>query len=135
MFAAFTPVKWPSDDPGWFADPSGRTCIVSLVNAHHRPLRLQLKAGAESHAAYKTKSRGPCFGAKVSDVDIMVPGSAQNYCMPESFELDEAAEREAGLPPLPFKYDKTLLSGVDDGKGRNWSKFSLAELECYTLDA
>ncbi len=42
---------------------------------------------------------------------------------------------KAGLPPLSVKYDKTLFSGVDDGNGQGHSLFSLAELECYTLDA
>ncbi len=45
VFAAFTPVAWTADSPGSITDPSRRTCIVSLINAHGRPCRLQLKAG------------------------------------------------------------------------------------------
>ncbi len=58
-----------------------------------------------------------------------------SYCYPDSFEFDMEAESKADLPPLPFAYDKTLLSGVDDGQEETSSDFSLAELECYTLDA
>ncbi len=68
------------------------------------------------------------WGAESDDGD-------ESYCDPKSFELDAEAEREVELPPLPFAYDKTLLSGVDDGFNEEWSRFSLAELECYTLDA
>ncbi len=61
--------------------------------------------------------------------------SDENMTVPYSFVLDEGAERKAGLPPLAFAYDKALLTGVQDSEGRSRSVFSLAELECYTLDA
>ncbi len=119
MFAAFTPVAWPAGSPGFIADPSGRICIVSLVNAHDRPFRLQLKVGQEQFASCASTTYGPYFG-RGWDIAVWPPIYGDlSYCQPESFELDETAEREAGLPPLPFKYDKTLLSGVDDGKDRD----------------
>ncbi len=132
MFAAFTPIAWPTDSAGWVADPSRRTCIVSLVNAHGRPCRLLLKAGEEKYATIRYGSDGPCFGR---GFDVSIWEEEGSYCKPNSFELDAEAESDAGLPPLPCVYDKTLLSGVDSGKGVSYNCFSFAELECYTLDA
>ncbi len=133
VFVVFTPIAWQTGALDWIADPSGRTCIVSLVNANDRPFRLQLKAGQEHFAINRIGSSGPRFGAGY-DLGLLTQ-SGGNYYHPCSFELDTVAESDAGLPPLPFAYDKTLLSGVDDGEGKPASFFSLAELECYTLDA
>ncbi len=139
VFAVFTPVAWPTGSSGQIADPSGRTCIVSLVNKGSpgeqpvtRPFRLRLKKDREQYAAYQNASNGPCFG---DGCDIALMTQGQSSCSPFSFELDAEAESKAGLPPLPFAYDKTLLSGVDDGRDQSGSRFSLAEMECYTLDA
>ncbi len=133
VFAAFTPVPWPAGSPGYIADPSRRTCIVSLVNKHNRPFRLKLTASQEKYAISRNGSSGPRFGDGY-DVGLL-SHRGRNYCAPKSFELDAEAERKAGLPPLPFEYDEALLPGADDGKGVWSSDFSLAELECYTLDA
>jgi len=48
------------------------------------------------------------------------------FSTPSSFELDTAAESAAGLPPLPFSYNNTLLAGS--------SSFQLDECEMYTLE-
>ncbi len=133
VFAAFTPLAWPTGSPGAIADPSCRTCIVSLVNKHDRPCRLQLKSGQEKYAVSRFESHGPCFG-RGHDVAIWVDEDG-SFGGPDIFELDTVAESEAGLPLLPFAYGKTLLSGVDDGKELAYSCFCIAELECYTLDA
>ncbi len=133
VFAAFTPIVWQAGSPGHIADLLRRTRIVSLVNAHSCPCRLKLKAGEEKYAICRYGSSGPGFGAGF-DVALLTQ-TGGNYCCPESFKLDAEAESEADLPPLPFAYDTTLLSGVDDGKGQKWNYFSLAELECYTLVA
>ncbi len=134
IFAVFTPVTWPVSSPVHVADPSRRTCIVSLVNAHGRPCRLQLKAGEEKHACYKSENCGPCFGQ--GGLDLALMAQSQSYCYsPSTFELDEKAESDAGLPPLDVKLNKMLLSGVNDTRKQKPLRFSLAELECYTLDA
>ncbi len=136
VFAAFTPVAWPAGAPGWIADLSDRTCIVSLDNEHNRPFRLKLKSGQKQYTMWRNAAAGPCVGTGGNGVALFVAGG-ENYCGsdPSSFEIDAEAERKAGFPPLPFAYDKALLSGVDDGKGVARSHFALAELECYTLDA
>ncbi len=105
MFAVFTPVAWPAGSPGAIADPSGRTCIVSLVNKHGRPCRLKLKNGEEKHAVSRFAGTGPAFG-RGSDVGLM---RLENHCFPSSFELDAEAENQAGLPPLPFAYDNAAV--------------------------
>jgi hypothetical protein len=111
VFAAFTPIAWKSEPRGYVVDPSKRTCIVSFVNKYSRPFRLKLKSGGH-RAIFMSPSTGPCFGC--CDVDILLSA--------------------AGLPPLPVVYDKTLLSGVDDGRNLASSKFQPAELEVYALD-
>ncbi len=130
MFAIFFPVAWPTSS-GVIADPSARTCIVSLVNQHGRSCRLRLKAGEEKYAVSRDESDGPCFGG---GYDVSIWTEDGTHCYPLSFELDAEAERDAGLQSLPFVYNQALLSGVDDGKVER-SPFSLAELECYMLDA
>lgn len=129
VFAAWTPFTWDKS-ASYIADPSCRTCIVSLVNAHNRPFRLRLRSDKKEYAVYAEEDDGPGFGAGC-DVGLFLHEGS--YCYPASFELDQEAEQKAGLQPLPFAYDKTLLSGVDDGKDRDCSYFSLAEVECYTL--
>ncbi len=131
VFAAFTPVAWPTS-LGAVADPSGRTCIVSLINAHDRPFRLKQQKGSLEYAISRDENDGPCFGG---GYDVAIWTEDGTYCFSRSFVLDVEAESEAGLPPLLFAYDKTLLSGVGDGEGEARSCFSLAELECFTLDA
>ncbi len=135
MFAIFLPVEWPCfHSPEYIPDPSARSCILSLVNAHDRSFRLRLKAGQEKFAAYKSKKCGPSFGCG-GDVGVWALAGGESFCDPKSFELDQEAEEEAGLPELEFAYDKSLLSGIDDGEGNKLSQFEIDELECYTLDA
>ncbi len=62
MFAAFTPVAWPAGPSGYIADPSGRTCIVSLINVHDRSFRLNLHEKEREHATHKGQADGPMFG-------------------------------------------------------------------------
>ncbi len=165
MFAVFTPVRWLTESRVLAIDSSGcahfeplfhnrgpdssrSTFIVSLVNKYARSFRLKLKAGQEPNAQIREarpwpknggesaackNGYGPAFGSSGNDMRLLVQG--QSYCIPKSFELDAEAESKAGLPPLPFVYNNTLLSGVDDGEGKKWNFFCIAELECYTLDA
>ncbi len=102
------------------------------MNKHGRPFRLKLKAGEEKYAINRYGSDGPCFGGGC-DVAIWADEDG-SHCSPFSFELDTEVESKAGQPPLLFAYGKALLSGVDDQRVSK-SYFSLAELECYTLDA
>ncbi len=131
VFAVFTPIAWPTGSPGYIADPSGRTCIVSLVNKHDRSCRLKLKQGHNAYAACKS-GYGPSFGSNGYDLRLM---HGQSYCFPQSFELDAEAESKAGLPMLPFAYDKALLSGVNVNSCHQQQTFTPSEIECYTLDA
>ncbi len=91
MFAIFFPVAWPTSS-GVIADPSARTCIVSLVNQHGRSCRLKLKAGEEKYAVSRYESHGPCVGGGCDVAIWMEEGS---YCKPNSFELDAEAESQA----------------------------------------
>ena len=79
---------------------------------------------------------GPAFGAgadllfcwnKRLKAQICWCGSA-----PHSFELDQEAEAAAGLPPVDFEVDQTLLAG-DDGQGRSFVSFAAEEIEAYQL--
>ncbi len=138
MFAIFTPVTWSPDSPV-DEDLGRRPLIVSLTNAHRRPFRLQLRAGQEQHATQTHLAHGARFGFEGNEVALMSGAYSHDsgFCSTNtcSFELDAEAERKADLPPLSFAYDKTLLSGVDDGRGDARSHFICAELECYELEA
>jgi len=117
------------------ADPSGRTFLFSLVNAHGRPVKLRLKAGHHDKALY-LNGGGPGFGGG-SDLRLMSrgrPANKEDGCsvFPYSYELDRAAEAAAGLPPIPFAHDNTLLVG-DDGQGHRLVEFAAAEIEMYQL--
>lgn len=146
VIGAFTPVKSPAAPTKasflYKSDPSLSTCLLSLRNAHGRPCRLRLKAGMQNRAlnlfSSYYHSHGPGYGY---DADLrLMHGAAPNAprgcsSYPYSFELNHAAEREAGLPPLPFAYIKWLLGG-DDGAAavgralqrRRWSAGSCDEL-------
>ena len=113
---AFTPVRWPADAAtrhDHVADPSGRTFLFSLVNAHGRAVKLRLQDDALDKALnFEKAGSGPCFG--FADLDLMRHGTALGHgCLayPKSFELDHKAEAQAGLSPIPFQYDASLLSG------------------------
>ena len=137
---AFTPVSWPADAAtriGYLPDPSGRTFLFSLVNAHGRVVKLRLK-DSQHHFALNLNGAhcGPGFG---SGADLRLMRKEANdrghgcHAYPMSFELDGDLERAVGLPPIPFAYDKALLAG-DDGKGsRSWVEFAAAEIEVYQL--
>ena len=132
---AYTPVSWPADNSHYshVADPSGRTFLFSLVNAHGRAVKLRLADGQHHSALNLTGAAwGPGFGA---DLRLMREKAANEsngcYASPYSFELDEDSERAAGLPPIPFAYDKALLAG--DGSGCFGTFFAAAEIEVYEL--
>lgn len=120
------------------ADPTGRTFLFSIVNAHDRVVKLRLKADHRDKALnFSGSGFGPGFG---DGADLLLmwdevadePGGC--YTQPESFELDEDSERAAGLPPVPFSYDETLLAGVgDECDGRSRAYFAAAEIEVYQL--
>jgi hypothetical protein len=137
---AFTPVSWPADAAtrdGFVADPSGRTCLFSLVNAHGRPVKLRLKAAHRKKAlSMKGGGCGPGFGG-AADLRLMRLGIAANQprgCVtqPNSFELDQEAEAAAGLPSIPFVHDKKLLGSAHDQSGDR-AFFDAAEIEVYQL--
>ncbi len=69
------------------SDPSaGRTCIVSLVNAHHRPFRLKMKSKQGKHAIIRGDEwGGPAFGA---GPDVALSTEDGTFCQPKSFEMD-----------------------------------------------
>ena len=136
---AYTPVSWPADAATrdeHVADPSGRTFLFSLVNAHGRAAKLRLKAGQHRYAINLNGAAwGPGFGSG-TDLRLML-GKAANQSggcctYPLSFELDGGSERAAGLPPIHFAYGTTLLAG-DNGKRRSWANFAAAEIEVYQL--
>jgi hypothetical protein len=137
VFGAFTPLSWPADNSlcSHVADPSGRTFLFSLVNAHGRAVKLRLKEAQRDKAltAYGS-GNGPCFGN--SDLCLMYGKAATDpqgsYGRPDSFELDHETEAAAGLPPIDLAYDKSLLAG-DDGKGQANVCFAAAEIEVYQL--
>ncbi len=118
------------------SDPTGRTCIVSLVNAHHRPFRLKMKSKQGKHAIIRGDEwGGPAFGA---GPDVALNTEDGTFCQPKSFEMDTKAESEAGLPPIKFKYDKTILSGITDKQSYDeiigGRQFDAEEVEVYALD-
>ena len=133
---ALTPVCWPDDASSKnVSDPSGRTFLFSLVNAHGRPVKLRLMDNHRSEAFLLNEGGGLDFGGG-ADLCLMQQGRPANskegcYVCPDSFELDHAAESAAGLPPIPFDYDKTLLAG--DGQEEEYVEFAAAEVEMYQL--
>jgi hypothetical protein len=135
---AYTPISWPADAAkrnASVADPSGRTFLFSLENAHGRAVRLRLKRGDQRYAInLNGAASGPGFGY-YADLRLMAGGLADKQCgcctHPSSFELDGESERATGLPPILFAYDKALLAG--DGKGTRWVYFAAAEIEVYQL--
>jgi hypothetical protein len=69
VFDAFTPVPWPSPvgrprtAPSAVADPSGRTFLFSLTNAHGRAVKLRLKNSERGRALNIARGPfGPGFG-------------------------------------------------------------------------
>jgi len=113
VFGVFTPVSWPATahrEESWVADPSGCTFLFSLVNAHGRSVKLRLWAQHREEAiSLEGRANGPGFG-RGADLRLMwnqkADGPQGCYTEPESFGLDHEAEAAAGLPPIPFAYDK-----------------------------
>ena len=146
---AFTPVSWPSVLHGTdIGDRTGRTFLFSLSNLHGRAVKLRLKDGERANALrVRCGEVGPGFGAG-ADLRLMFDKAANLtggcYTQPHSFEIDHEAERVAGLPPVQFKYNETLLSGVARTVGANsqrptlvdrdsWSEFAAVEIEVYQM--
>jgi hypothetical protein len=135
---AFTPVSWPADaadKPSCVADPSGRTFLFSLVNAHGRAVKLRLRDGHQRSALNLDGAAwGPGFG-HAADLLLMSRKAANErggcFSFPYSFEFDGDSERAAGLPPIPFAYDEKLLAG--DRVGYYGGYFAAAEIEVYQL--
>lgn len=128
------------------ADPSGRTFLFSLTNAHGQAVKLRLKADHRDKALnLNGDDHGPGFG-RGADL-CLIRGAAADVSgacdtEPGSFELDREAESAAGLPPIPFAYDKTLLAGVYDNsddddeaeeEAYDYVSFAAAEIEVYQL--
>ena len=150
IFGAYTPINLPST--ATFAstsgqDSSGRTFLFSLENAHGRAVKLRLKNrvvpagnGPVFHSAlfFPSANHGPSFG--YGELALLQPRSPYDATMSSStaqsvqiaFELDHEAERAAGLPPIPFPYNWTLLAGADDQSGDR-AFFDAAEIEVYQL--
>jgi len=138
VFGVFVPVSWPADAATAsrpVADPSSRTFLFSLANAHGRPVKLRLKEDQRDKAlAVNGSGYGPSFGH--NDLWLIFGSSAilphGCYVQPESFDLDHGAEAAAGLLPIPFEYDEKLLAG-DDGADQAHVYFAAAEIEVYQL--
>jgi hypothetical protein len=136
---AYTPVSWPTNaatHKACVADPSGRTFLFSLVNAHGRAVKLRLKDGQHNNAIKLNGATwGPGFGGGADKRLMRYRAANENdgcLAAPASFELDQESERAAGLPPIPFVYDNTLLAG-DRGGFMFGGCFAAAEIEVYQL--
>jgi hypothetical protein len=102
-------------------------------------VKLRLKAAHRKKAlSMKGGGCGPGFGGG-ADVRLMSNKAADEprSCIARhdygSFELDREAESAAGLPPIDFAYDKTLLAGGAVEIVNNWPHFAAAEIEVYQL--
>jgi hypothetical protein len=135
------------------ADPSGRTFLFSLTNAHGRAVKLRLKNSERSRALNIARGPfGPGFGGG-ADLRLMCGKAAARsrgcYSDPTqpAFEIDNDSDvglggdgdgaagvsAGSGLPqPVDFAYDESLLAG-DDGKGAAFCFFAAAEIECWQL--
>ena len=137
LFAALTPLSAGPPMHRFLPDPSDRTFLFSLVNAHGRPAKLRLKGGESARAIHvKGSGYGPGFGGG-ADVRLMWGQQSANHAIgcfvhPRSFEIDQDAEAAADLPPIRFAYDKTLLA-EDDGAGGVAVSFAAEEIEAYQL--
>ena len=135
LCGGFTPLSWPSLRNAFVGDSSGRTCLFSLVNAHGRPVRLRLSARHGHRALHVSQASGPGFGVG-ADLLLMEDAPADQrdscYARAHSFELDQRAEAAAGLPPVAFAYDSTLLAGGRKDRDGN-AHFAAREIECYAL--
>lgn len=132
---AFTPVKWLAANFGHnISDPSGRTCLFSLVNTHDRPVRLRLQSPERDRAIFAVPVTGPIFGSGMSLLHgDMATGPVVSTSFPGSFELDQEAERAAGLPRIPFALDNDLLAASHNPEKPISTLFDAAEIECYAL--
>jgi len=137
VLGAFTPPRWPADPSvkGHVADPSGRTFLFSLVNAHGRAVKLRLKPGEQKSAiGCYGAAHGPIFGGAV-DLRLMwcaaadQPMGCLSRPLNSCFEIDQQTEAEAGRPPIPFRYGRSLLAGGE----RKKPFFAAAEIEVYQL--
>lgn len=136
LLGAFSPLTRPArlpSDPAMLSDPSGRTCLLSLINAHARPCKLRLRAGA---AALWHRECGLTFGAG-NDLSLglcALPNTPKGCSATPSasFELDADCESRAGLAPFAFPYDHTLLAGPDAARG-TFAYFAAAEIETWQL--
>ncbi len=140
MFACFTPVALPSKSFEFIKDASRRTCIVSLLNAHRRPFRLCLTSGEHPNGVVGRSADGDIWFGDELDHVCLNEASVKDCCSyqgsPHTFELDQAAERAAGLPALAFRYDSSLLSGMQSEVSRGGvatTLFGIDEIECYEI--
>jgi hypothetical protein len=140
VFACLTPVEWPATRQD-LPDPSGQTCIVSLVNEYKRPFRLRLQNGAHPDGVVCRTIDGVSFGSHDGFVGLNFSSISGECCrmhfeLAPNFQLDAEAEKLAGLPVLPFSLDVSLLSGLPlptSGRQLQFS-FKLGEVECYAID-
>ncbi len=137
MFAAYTPIVTGGWQNGKRVRPEfdpvdiDETCIVSLVNAHGRPCTLRVKFDRDQ-SVFDQLAKGPCEGGFGKDLKLDVAADSwEKYsCQPDAFEIDHEAERQAGLPPLPYVYDDTLLLGQRLVEGKSCSDD--IEIDVYT---
>lgn len=61
VFGAFTRFQWPAEptETNFIEDPTGCTCLFSLVNAHGRAVKLRLKEDAKAKAGVVNRGCGP----------------------------------------------------------------------------
>ena len=145
-----SPADRPRTAPSAVADPSGRTFLFSLTNAHGRAVKLRLKDSERSRALNIARGPfGPGFGGG-ADLRLMCGKAAARsrgcYSDPTqpAFELDPDSDVGRGNdgdgvsaaagppPPVDLAYDKSLLAG-DDGKGAAFCFFAAGEIECWQL--
>ncbi len=140
VFACFTPVAWPLKYKEVVHDPSGHTCIVSLVNQHGRPYRLRTQPSKDDKTL-RRNDHGLSFSIAGDFATIHLHGGrcqgSLMFSNPSIFTLDAGAALVAGQPPLPLPAlnNAALLTGINTKvKAGSLCIFDVSEVEVYTLD-
>jgi len=111
-----------------------------------RPFRLVPKRGMEGGGVFRRTGSGPAFGfggGLLMDLKLNVGNRDSDQpdgcaCAAVHFQLDEAADERAGLPPLEadekLRYTKSSLAGACGGRGdHRHVLFGAQEVECFLL--
>jgi hypothetical protein len=118
---------YPNNERIYFPDPSQRTFLFSLRNAHGRAFRLRLSSDAGAVAGVSTCGALLGLGHDLA-VAFRKPADQDDGCwaVPHSYQLDTEKEVQDGQPPLSFAYDDKTLGGAPS--------FAAAEVECFALE-